>query len=425
MRLPGADRHRTASEAEVIDLLVVYGWMPEVRRGARETAVREAAAALERFVGRGLAFAPGEDGARRFDPAEVVDFMKWTGQAGREPIWNTRNVLSTRADVWEAFGGGEGLAPPPETLGPRRYAVSLRRTFNLAGKTPGERVRLRLPLPIADAQVSDVEVDFGGITGAVGQPAIAPARLDVVVAAPAGGEVAVAIRSTFVTRPQVPAPTEARLDPAEAELFTRPKEGLIRISPAVRALSERLAGALTDPWDILRRFWRFLIEEFCVGMIRHGDLDQACPLDWALAHGWYDCQLGSALMAALCRARGMPARLVGGYLLYEKTPAVHSWLEVWIGGWGWVPFDLLAWEASAAGRDEAWRDYWFGQLDHRVAVERPPHLFNGPGGVRLPRHWQLLQAPREPGVTVIIRSEADGALLWRDEIAVERLGVPA
>lgn len=420
-RLTGADRHRTASEAEAIDLLVVYGWMPEFRQGECERAGREAAEALERFVGLGLPFARAADGGRCFDPAEVVDFMKWTGQAGREPLWDARCVGGSRRDVWEAFGGGEGLAPAPETLGPRRYAVSLRRVFNLGARKPGERMRLRLPLPIADDCVSGLEIAVGPIEGASGEPAVAPARLDVIVAAPAGGEVAVSVRSTFTTRPRVPAPTHARLDPAEAELYTRPSEGLIRISPVVRALAERLAGGLFNPWAVLGRFWRFMIEDFCCGMIRHGDLDHRRPLDWALENGWYDCQIGSALLAALCRARGLPARLVGGYLLYVKAPSIHTWVEVWIEGWGWVPFDLLAWEVSAAGRDEAWRDYFFGRLDHRVAVERPPRLFNGAGAVRLPPDWRLLQAPTERGVAVVIQSERDGALVWRDEIAVERM----
>ena len=46
------------------------------------------------------------------------------------------------------------------------------------------------------------------------------------------------------------------------------------------------------------------------------------------------------LLAALCRARGIPARVAIGLVYYEPKQgfAYHMWNEVWIGQ-QWVPLD--------------------------------------------------------------------------------------
>ena len=53
-----------------------------------------------------------------------------------------------------------------------------------------------------------------------------------------------------------------------------------------------------------------------------------------------DCTEHSVLLAALCRARGIPARVAMGLVYYpqESGFAYHMWNEVWIGD-RWVPMD--------------------------------------------------------------------------------------
>ena len=60
----------------------------------------------------------------------------------------------------------------------------------------------------------------------------------------------------------------------------------------------------------------------------------------ALAEGTGDCTEFSDLMAALCRARSIPARCVAGLFARPGTTVPqHSWVEVHLAGLGWVPFD--------------------------------------------------------------------------------------
>lgn len=99
------------------------------------------------------------------------------------------------------------------------------------------------------------------------------------------------------------------------------------------------------------------------------------------------CQDFTHLLLALCRAIGIPARYVCGYVYDPKrgevlgSHASHAWCEVWIPGFGWHGLDPTnkratneAYVASAVGRD--YRDatpirgsYWgTGDREMRVTV---------------------------------------------------------
>ena len=53
-----------------------------------------------------------------------------------------------------------------------------------------------------------------------------------------------------------------------------------------------------------------------------------------------DCTEHAVLLAALCRAKGIPARVAIGLVYYGPVQgfAYHMWNEVWIAD-GWVPID--------------------------------------------------------------------------------------
>jgi transglutaminase-like putative cysteine protease len=71
----------------------------------------------------------------------------------------------------------------------------------------------------------------------------------------------------------------------------------------------------------------------------------------ALALGNGVCQDHAHLMLACCRARGIPARYVSGYIdpgdVAEMQPssaaphgASHAWVDVWLEGKGWISIDV-------------------------------------------------------------------------------------
>ncbi len=62
----------------------------------------------------------------------------------------------------------------------------------------------------------------------------------------------------------------------------------------------------------------------------------------ALAIGRGVCQDHAHLFIACCRAAGVPARYVSGYVHPGDTPeaASHAWADVWVDGEGWVSVDI-------------------------------------------------------------------------------------
>ena len=68
--------------------------------------------------------------------------------------------------------------------------------------------------------------------------------------------------------------------------------------------------------------------------------DKEQGASYAVQKGEGDCSEYSALFVAMCRANGIPARVVTGYaVVVSETLPRHAWAEVYFRNYGWVPFD--------------------------------------------------------------------------------------
>jgi transglutaminase-like putative cysteine protease len=107
--------------------------------------------------------------------------------------------------------------------------------------------------------------------------------------------------------------------------------------PKVREHSRRAVGHEEDPWRKALRIERWVHDHM------HAVNDEALATADHVARTLEgDCTEYSMLMAAMCRAAGVPARTAVG-LIYADTKkgpvfAFHMWTEVWVRG-RWVPLD--------------------------------------------------------------------------------------
>ena len=63
----------------------------------------------------------------------------------------------------------------------------------------------------------------------------------------------------------------------------------------------------------------------------------------ALQQGEGDCTEYADLFVALCRAKDLPARFITGYIMrFDSELPKHNWAEVYLRGYGWIPFDPSA-----------------------------------------------------------------------------------
>ncbi|WP_231639561.1 transglutaminase-like domain-containing protein [Sphingomonas profundi] len=368
-------------------MLALYGWGLKADLGGGAPA-----ALLDRLASRGLPFAQAADGPR-FDPAETVNRVIAEGLAGREPAWRDRFVATGRA-----------LAGWPAST-PRRFRIRFTRRFALSPLAGRAGVRLRLPRPIAADMILALSAPGCTVTQAPGRIELRPAG-----GAPpwleAGWTADIASDPAAIDATPLSAQDRAR--------WLAPVEGLVQVTPPVRALAAALAGTIADDRAAVAAFRAHLIDRFACGILAYEAIAGPAT-DHVLACGWYDCQLGAALLVALCRARGVPARLVGGYLLWSR-PSRHMWCEVWLDGWR--PFDLLAWDLSAGGSDAGWRDIFAGTVDHRLRTEVLPDIFTGPMSLALPAaHHRIARAVADGGVE-IDHCGLDGDSIYRDRISV-------
>jgi transglutaminase-like putative cysteine protease len=132
-----------------------------------------------------------------------------------------------------------------------------------------------------------------------------------------------------------------------------------RLTEADEAVRE-LAGqvpSLATPGGLIK-----LSEEIVQRVkYRPGITEVASTAAEALALGNGVCQDHAHLMLACCRARGIPARYVSGYIEPGEVPhgASHGWVDVWLDGAGWTSVDVThaAFASEMYCRLAAARDY--------------------------------------------------------------------
>lgn len=112
-----------------------------------------------------------------------------------------------------------------------------------------------------------------------------------------------------------------------------------RVSAEVSALSARLAAeAGYSTLDFLTGVTTYISRNFRYISRERGE---AMEPEETLRLGSGSCRDFSVLMMALCKAQGMVARFVSGYLFGNNRHEhdLHAWVEVFLPGGGWRGFD--------------------------------------------------------------------------------------
>ena len=413
------NRYRTVGERQIIDMLLVAALVYELESGQQESAVARVRSALDDWIELGLGYRLSDSGERLFDPVEVVNRMKWAGHQGLDDFWINHFVATSRTFAGESEPRFGAAAQHREAASAVRFNLTLQRRFDLTTIRPGQKLRLRLPLPLSQ---SSQQVEIEPIVSADLSARIvrSEGRLDVQFVAPpeSAVEIAASVQLTTDGRSRDDAP--GALAPDRAELYLRGNEGLIRITPRIDALARFVSGERRHRLDMATSIFHYIIDEMMCGMVHYDQVNADAPGEWVLDQGWYDCQLGSALFVSMCRACGIPARLLSGHMLYRLAPGFHYWAEAWIDDQGWTPFDFLTWDLSKEGRDAAWRNFFVGNIDYRLVTECFPVYFTGPMSIRFPASWHLLNAPCRNGMDITF-IDLDGRQIYRDRVTCRRI----
>lgn len=143
------------------------------------------------------------------------------------------------------------------------------------------------------------------------------------------GGVRVGVRAA--ESPSVPA--RRPVSKAEMEPYLKENYFLDFEQGDVRKTAERVAGSVKDAAKAAEALRRFVFETLRKKPVNYG----MATASTALQCGEGDALEHAVVLAALCRALGVPARVAGGLLVTGPSAKVHAWTEAWVGAW--IPLD--------------------------------------------------------------------------------------
>jgi hypothetical protein len=131
--------------------------------------------------------------------------------------------------------------------------------------------------------------------------------------------------------------------------------------------ASRYARANPSPYAAARALYRHLIDN-----MEYSGGEPARSVTDALSSGRGDAYDYAMVYVTLCRAAGIPARPVAGFIVHgDKRSRKHFWAEFYIENFGWIPVDPALGDGlpigDIAGVDNR-RDYYFGNLDNQHIV---------------------------------------------------------
>jgi transglutaminase-like putative cysteine protease len=125
----------------------------------------------------------------------------------------------------------------------------------------------------------------------------------------------------------------------ELEPFLAPEDFIESDDPVLIEKAKHIAAGAADSWDAARRLSLWVAEN--IGYDIPGGASARNTYD--LKEG--ECGAHSRLMAAFCRAVGIPARVVWGCMYVPNRDGSfgqHAWNEIYMGKAGWIPIDTTA-----------------------------------------------------------------------------------
>jgi hypothetical protein len=282
--------------------------------------------------------------AREYQPVQLLDGTrellridgetKVQGQSIRAASWCDRagEILKGRADMLDMESyrttkeAAVAASGPPKVDVIGKMAVPVDRALGQPHDTKRIRYRVRL--------------EGGDPAGVfVVGPTQAVRSIDAHTA-----EITVVSCRLSVDRPQSGSPTTAnrQLPTDNRQLPTdncspgdrEPNNFIQSDNPKIVAAARKAAGDIKDPWQAAVALERATRE-----LITKPDYSQAfASAAEVIETGVGDCTEHAVLLAALARARGIPARVATGLIYTDRKFLYHMWTEVFVDG-RWIPLD--------------------------------------------------------------------------------------
>lgn len=132
--------------------------------------------------------------------------------------------------------------------------------------------------------------------------------------------------------------------PAEISEYKNPTEKIDSGNPEVVKLANQLAEGEDDLFIVIHNLAAW-VEENIEYDLDTVTADATQKASWVLTNRRGVCDELTALFMAMCRSLGIPSKFISGISFtndpqFAENWGPHGWAEVYLPGYGWVPFDV-------------------------------------------------------------------------------------
>lgn len=136
----------------------------------------------------------------------------------------------------------------------------------------------------------------------------------------------------------------------------------IKFTPYLKALAEKIAGNITNPYDRARAVYDYVTTKVTYAFMREYITIEEIP-QYAALRGRGDCGVQALLFITLCRILKIPARWQSGLYTTPYSAGSHDWAQFYLAPYGWLFADCsFGGSAYREGDMERW-NFYFGNLD--------------------------------------------------------------
>ena len=122
------------------------------------------------------------------------------------------------------------------------------------------------------------------------------------------------------------------------KIYTAERPPHIVFSDSIKAISERIVGDETNPWQKAKKIYEWLDAHFPWSGAREYSTLKNIP-QYVLENRRGDCGQVTLLFMTLARYNGIPTRWESGLNVQPGGLNIHDWSEFFIEGMGWIPMD--------------------------------------------------------------------------------------
>ena len=227
--------------------------------------------------------------------------------------------------------------------------------------TPGETLRIHLPLPVAYAQVTHAALLGTSHPASFIAPENEPHRT-VFFELPYEPGMTVSADFTYDIDARYVRPDPAAVLPEQPAFDTEELPPHVVFTPYLRALAKEIAGDETNPLRIARRIYDFITTQAVYRFMPPYRTVTNIP-EYFLSGLRGDCGVQAITFITLCRLCGIPAQWQAGLYTTPDSAGNHDWARFYIAPYGWLFADCSFGGSAFRDGDEARRDFYFGNLE--------------------------------------------------------------